>query len=152
MKTGLKGAAVGAESGLRELKILYSQNLKSIPGVLSGHVPEHLQAVDQQLTIMGVEALYKEQVLAYLRGIAKYSPDKPGAYQTSDEYYRANAIRFMYKKLTVSPPVSPIPGRTGIHMFLGGSGVGKTFTIAKLVAEQVCDKKDILRLVAVTGN
>lgn len=123
------------ETGLKELKILFTQHLRhSGSSDLSGQ-PESIQQIDQQLSLVGVDSIYKKEVANYLSELPSFNPLKSDQYRSSEEYYRANAIRFMYKKLSVATPIKPVHGCSSIHMFVGGHGVGKTCTIAKVASD-----------------
>lgn len=123
------------ETGLKELKILFTQHLRHSSSSKISQMPESIQQIDQQLTLVGVDSVYKKEVSDYLCELPSFNPLKSDQYRSTEEYYRANAIRFMYKKLSVSPPIKPVHGCSSIHMFVGGHGVGKTCTISKLASE-----------------
>ena len=133
------------ESGVRELKLLINSHIKTLSLEQGVQVPQHLSPVDQQLTLMGTDPVYKKEVLSYLEGLPVFAPGKSGAHKSPAEYYRSHAIRYMYRKISVYPAIVPSTGHTGVHMFVGGSGVGKTCTVAKLASHiQSAYKRNVL--------
>ena len=136
------------EQGMKELKVLCNQHLRHFTTGDDPDLPESIRQTEQQLSLVGVDPIYKKEVIDYLRDLPAFNPLKSDKYRSSDDYHRANAIRFMYKKVSVCPPIKPIHGCNSVNMIVGGHGVGKTCTIAKLASELKVNEKTNVLLVS----
>lgn len=133
------------ENGLRELKMICNYHMKKSSSSEYQNLSESIYQVEQQLDLVGIDFIYKKEVIDYLRDLPSFNPLKSDQYRNSEAYYRSHAIKFMYKNISVIQPIKGIEGCSSVHIFVGGHGVGKTCTIAKLASIlKVKDKKRVL--------
>ncbi len=135
------------ESGLEELKLLLVEALRNKSGSLLENIPDHLIGIEQQLRVMGVDPAH---VAALLKHLDSLPPPDAGASvpESRDEYYRAHALRWMFKRVQIAPRWSIIPGSTSVHVLVGPTGVGKTAMAAKLAAHYHLKEKAKILLVS----
>ena len=135
---------MGLEAGLRELKFLLAESLRKRSDSQYENLPEPIANVARQLAIMGVDDTRLAELIKYLDSL----PEKKGkdmADEEKAEYYKAQALRWMLKRIRIAPRWDVMSGALGIHCFVGPTGAGKTATVAKLAAHfHMKEKKSVL--------
>lgn len=132
------------EASLRELKTIVLEVLKSKDGAAFKDLDKPLSDLVKQMQIMGVNEGTIAQLVRFLKNLDKDGKDEREEVDKA-EYYKIHAIKWMLKRIKIAPSfVSPEDGCL-IHTFVGGAGVGKTTSIAKLAALLFLrEKMDIL--------
>lgn len=121
------------ESGVQELKMILLEALRDDRFSLIREVPMHLHEIYKTLQMMGIEPATLAELMQQLKGL----PDPEAVKKTNpnpQEYYRAEAIRWMMKRIKITPKLAITPGAPSVHVLVGPSGVGKTTMIAKLAS------------------
>jgi flagellar biosynthesis protein FlhF len=136
------------ESGLEELKILMFEALRNRDDSTLNNMPKYLLDIYTQLQLMGVEESQVIQLMNHLKSLP--TPDNAARTvpEAANEYYRAQAIRWMLKRISIAPKWTPVPGVTAVHAFFGPTGTGKTSIIAKLAAQY--HKRDKAKVLVVS--
>lgn len=95
---------------------------------------DYLFPIHQTLKNAGVDPFVISELTKHLHTlpppaeIAKASPD------TVESYYRDQAVRWMMKRIKISPKWNATPGITNVHAFLGTPGAGKTTLMSKIAS------------------
>lgn len=134
----------GLETGLREIKSLLIETLRSKDDSVLRDLPDHIVPLDRQLRAMGVDETYIADMVKHLRKL----PDVKGDIDTLEEHVRANAIRWMMKRLSVAPKWTPMSGATSLQAIVGPSGAGKTALVGKLAAQYHIKGKANVRVIS----
>ncbi len=135
------------ESGIEEIKMLLVEALRSKAGSLLENIPEHLVRIEQQLRAMGVDPAHVAALLKHLSSLPPPESNQ-SVPENRDEYYRAHALRWMFKRIQIAPRWNLVPGTTQIHVLVGPTGVGKTAMAAKLAAHYHLKEKAKVLLVS----
>ena len=139
-----KNQVNGLETGLREIKSLLIETLRQKDDSVLADLPDHIVPLDRQLRAMGVDEAYIADMIKHLRKL----PDVKGDIDTLEEHARANAIRWMMKRLSVAPKWTPMSGSTSLQAIVGPSGAGKTALVAKLAAQYHIKGKANVRVIS----
>lgn len=125
-----KSQVQALEAGMRELKLLLLENLRTKDGSVLQDLTPPLVLVDRQLRVMGVDDVSIAELMKHLRALPP--PDAQG--EAADAYYRDQAVRWMMKRIKIAPRWSVMPGAVSWQAFVGTAGVGKSSVVAKLAA------------------
>ena len=95
-----------------------------------GSIDSRYSEIIYTLEAMGVEQGMIDSLNRYLSNLPL--PDD----STQPHYYRDFAIRWILKRVQISPPLYDVQGEGnyGVHVFCGSAGSGKTSTIAKIAS------------------
>jgi flagellar biosynthesis protein FlhF len=107
----------------------------------------HLFPTIRSLQLSNVDAGLIADVSKHLSSL----PPPAEMLKTTDNveaYYREQAMRWMLKRIRISPKWTATPGITNVHAFIGNPGAGKT-TLLQKVATQI-QKKERHKLALVT--
>lgn len=129
-----KSQIEASESAILELKMLMLDVLRNTTGSALKDVPAPLIDIDRQLRLHEVDESQIASLLQHLRSLPEAELPRAGTQEEVREYYRAQAIRWMLKRIKIAPRWVGVPGTVAVHAFIGGTGVGKTTSIAKLGA------------------
>lgn len=119
------------DSGLHELRTLIFDEYIKRKGSFHEEMPAPMRKVFQRLQLMGVDEAEMSRLAEYLKGVTRPESENP---EQQHEYYQAQAIRWMMKRLKIGASWSPEAGERAIHVVVGPSGAGKTTAIAKIAA------------------
>jgi flagellar biosynthesis protein FlhF len=120
------------ESGINELKLLFSEYLRTREGTSLKGLPKYLLPIHQHLKIMGLEQEYIADLMKYLKGIPEH--DSSSGFDNLEDFYKSHAMRWMLKRIKIASRWNIVPGNTSIHTFIGPSGSGKTTILGKIAA------------------
>ncbi len=120
------------ESGLHELRLLFSEYLRTSEGTAISDLPKVLVPLYQHLKLMGLEQEHIAELLKFLKSIPE--PEEHGDFENPEEFYKSHAMRWMLKRIIIAPRWNIIAGNTALHAFIGPSGSGKTTLLAKIAA------------------
>ncbi len=120
------------ESALMELKVLMLDVLRTTNGSVLKDVPAQLVDIDRQLRIHEVDDTHISALIQSLKSIPEKELPRSATPEELREFYRAQAVRWMLKRIRVAPRWATVPGTVSVHAFVGGTGVGKTATVAKI--------------------
>ncbi|NRA43917.1 MAG: hypothetical protein HRU09_03060 [Oligoflexales bacterium] len=140
------------EAGLRELKLLCTHAIRQLPNQFKGEMPISFESIYEQLKLMGIEETYLFAILNHLKSIPSFEEGSKQAGESAKEYLKSHAIRYMFQKIKIYPRIKPTKGHSQIHLFFGGSGVGKSCTIAKIAANFQNKEKANVLLVSYDNN
>lgn len=140
------------ESGLRELKLLCTHAIRQLPSQFAGEMPSHFESIYEQLKLMGLEETYLLGILNHLKSLPSFEEGSKTSGESSEEYIKSHAIRYMFEKIKIYPRIKLTKGHSQIHLFFGGSGVGKSCTIAKIAANFQNKEKANVLLVSYDNN
>ncbi len=135
------------ETGLQEVKLLLLEALRTKEGSTIKNLPAHLVNLDRSLRSMGIEDIHIAKLVQHLLTLSSVKQPESGQLSL-EEFYRAQAIRWMLKKIKVAPQWTVMDGHMSIQAFVGSTGVGKTTTISKLAAHYFVKKKKKVALVS----
>jgi len=135
------------ETSLHEMKMLLLETLRTKEGSTIKNLPAHLVNLDRSLRAMGIEEVH---LVKLMQGLMNHPQPKTtdGQQLSQEEYYRAQAIRWMLKKIKIAPQWTLMDGQLSIHAFVGSTGVGKTTVISKLAAHYHIKKKKKVAIVS----
>ena len=122
------------ESSLHELRALLGESIYSRSRQGESSTPEHLQKIEAQLLLMGIDEETIVSLLKFLSEVAGPEDNQRKIPESEEEYYRHQAIRWMIKRIKIAPRWSLSSGATAVHAIAGGTGVGKTTMVAKLAS------------------
>ncbi|MEZ4744210.1 MAG: DEAD/DEAH box helicase family protein [Bdellovibrionota bacterium] len=93
------------------------------------------------MRINGLGEAHIAKLINHLNQIPK--PDEPtlASFEGIDDYYNAQAIKWMIKKIHIEPRWTLLEGSNSIHAFVGPCGSGKTATICKIAAHYKREEK-----------
>lgn len=128
----------GIETNLGNLKVLMSDMLKSDRFDLGEDTPRELVEIYKQLAITGVDEGHISKMLQHLSGLP--APDKKTA-QIDEDYYRTHAMRWMFRRIKIAPPIETADGSPVVQALVGMSSVGKTTLLCKLASHIKANKK-----------
>jgi flagellar biosynthesis protein FlhF len=136
------------ENGLYELKLLLLETLRQKDGSLIQDLPLAMATIERQLKLMGVDGTNIAELLKHLRSLP--SPESTGHVnpEADEEYYKAQAIRFMMKRIKIAPRWTVLSGTTAVQAIVGPSGAGKSSLIAKIAAHYHLKEKNKVRVVS----
>ena len=98
----------------------------------------------KRLKIMNLD----EDVISQLsKHLTALSPD-PSKIEDAFEFYQGQAIRWMMKRIKISPRWNAMDGEVQVHTFIGPSGAGKSSIVCKLAAEYHLNEKRKVLLVS----
>ncbi|MCX6117322.1 MAG: hypothetical protein NT027_07260 [Proteobacteria bacterium] len=120
------------EGAVKDVKNLIIEALRQRDVETHGH--SHLFAINQTLKAAGID----EASIAELNRHMSSLPPPSEINKSIDEvegYYRDQAMRWMLKRIRISPKWNATPGITSVHVFVGTPGSGKTSLISKVAAE-----------------
>ncbi|MFK7824196.1 MAG: hypothetical protein AB8G05_08565 [Oligoflexales bacterium] len=140
------------ESGLKELKLLCTHAIRQLPNQFSGEMPGHFEPIYEQLKLMGLEETYLFAILNHLKSLPNFEEGSKVAGESAEEYMKSHAIRYMFQKIKIYPKIKLTKGHSQIHLFCGGSGVGKSCTVAKIAAYFQNKEKANVLLVSYDNN
>lgn len=136
------------QAGLQEMKMLLLENLRNKDGSPLKNLPGHLVDLDRSLRAAGIDEVYIAKLMKHLASIPESEMKSDGAKATPEEYFKSQAIRWMLKKIKIAPQWNLTEGSTATHVFMGGTGVGKTSLVAKLAAHYFLKKNKKILLVS----
>lgn len=119
------------DSGLHELRTLIFDEYTKRKGSFHEQMPPAMGKVFQRLQLMGVDEAEMSRLAEYLKGLKAPEGDNSELHY---EYYQAQAIRWMMKRLKIAASWTPEAGERAIHVVVGSSGSGKTSSVAKIAA------------------
>ncbi len=119
------------DAGLQELRTFVFDEYVKRKGSFLGDAPAAMRKIFQRLQLMGVDEAELNRLGEYLKGLPPPEGENPDQHH---EYYQAQAIRWMMKRLKISASWSPEAGERSIHVVVGPSGSGKTSSVAKIAA------------------
>lgn len=120
------------ETSLDEIKMILLDVLAKNDGERYKDLPKSITSLDQYLRVMGVDELNRINILNYLTSLPQPSEQDLKQFESIDAYYKLHAMKWMMKKIKISPQWSVVKGVNTVHVFFGSTGCGKTSTIAKL--------------------
>lgn len=136
------------QASLGELKVLLLDTLRSSTGSLTKDLPLEIAQIERQLRIAGVDSTHIGRLVEHLSAVAPQgSTDAEGSQSYSDNL-QTEAIKWMLKRIKVSPRWVPTKGSTAVHVLVGPPGSGKTSTAAKLAAHFTLKEKCKVLLVS----
>jgi flagellar biosynthesis protein FlhF len=136
----------GLEMSLREMRSLLAESIRNHHSELIRDLPPSLRQLEDQLKISGVQA---KVIIDLIRGIqANESSKKSVPDENKFEHYRAEAIKWLMKRIHIAPKWTFEKGSPSFHVLVGGSGVGKTSTLAKLATHFVNKEKTNLTILS----
>lgn len=122
----------GLESSLYEIKNLISSNIYSRSTDFYKDLPESAAKVVEKLQLMDIAPNYLIEISKYLRNLPA---EDMGQGDSAFESYQAQAVRWMLKRIKISPGFNTSVGENSIQVIVGGTGVGKSSIVAKIAAD-----------------
>jgi flagellar biosynthesis protein FlhF len=118
------------EGGIRDVKsmlveVLRTQNLVDDK---SGF----LFPIKQRLEIAGVDSFIISDLTRHMNSLPPPSEIAKVGAEGVEAYYQDQAIRWMMKRIKISPKWNATPGITAVHAFVGTPGAGKTTLMSKI--------------------
>lgn len=92
----------------------------------------HLFSVERAFKSAGIDEGIIADAMRYLNSLPPASEIARTSSESVETYYRDQAIRWMMKRIKISPKWSATPGITNVHAFIGTPGAGKTTLLAKI--------------------
>ena len=134
------------EGAVSDVKTMLLESLRNQSE--DAKIPGHLFPIDRAFK----SALVDEAIIAEaMRHLHTLPPPAEIARTSNDSvetYYRDQAIRWMMKRIKISPKWSATPGITNVHAFIGTPGCGKTTLLAKIAT--AIHKKDRHKVAIIT--
>lgn len=109
---------------------------------------QYLFSVQQALKTAGVDEFIIADLSKHLNTLPPPAEIAKASTDNIDGYYRDQAIRWMMKRIKISPKWTSTPGITNIHAFLGTPGAGKTTLMCKIAS--TIHKKDRHKIALLT--
>lgn len=133
----------GIESSLYEIRNLISNNIYARSTDFYKDLPEAAARVVEKLQLMGIAPNYLIELSKYLKNLP--AEDEVGTSDASFENYQAQAVRWMLKRIKISPSFNTSVGESSVQVMVGGTGVGKSSVVAKIAADfHLNHKKNVL--------
>lgn len=133
------------DAGLHELRTVVYDELTRGKGSLVEGMGPGLSKLFQRLKMMGLDEGEMSKLAEFLKALPiEKSNDPEHIFQT----YQTQAIRWMMKRIKVSPPWNPVMGERAIHVLVGSSGSGKSSNAAKIAHHYRTEHKQRVLLVA----
>lgn len=129
------------ETGLKEVRALLLDVLRNNATDTEGDLPPVIFDIYRQLKAHGVDDVYLANCIKAMTSLEPTPEVQAGGPDALKDFYRSQAIRWMLRRIKISPRVSQLPGTTAIHAIMGPSGIGKTSLIAKLAHHLVTKEK-----------
>jgi flagellar biosynthesis protein FlhF len=134
------------ETGLDELKVLFTDSLRGKEDSFLKDLPNHLVAIAKQLRMTGVDEAHIISLMKYLTSLPVDQLNKKA--EDAAGYCQSQAIKWMLKQVKIAPQFEALPGSMAIHAIVGATGAGKTSTIAKLVFQMSKKSKGKILLIS----
>jgi flagellar biosynthesis protein FlhF len=125
------------EGAVYELKNLVLDLVKDSK---SSSVPTHLFSLERSLSAAGIDPSYISEMVRHLAALPSPEDLSKTGQDNFDAYYRDQAVRWMMKRLKISPKWTNTPGMTNVHVMLGTPGSGKSTLLSKIAT--AISKKD----------
>lgn len=120
------------EGGIQEIKMLTLEALKNKEGSIIEGLPNYLIPLESNLRFTGIGDTHIAKLMQFLLSLPEPNGMELKNYESIDDYYKAQAIKWMFKKIKISETLAKNIGSTSIHTFIGPTGAGKTLTLAKI--------------------
>ena len=119
---------ISIESSIEEVRTLVVDYLSRKSDSTFRGVSEPVANIIKQLKVMSVNDTTVSGLVKHLKSVPE------GKNEDLFEYYQKHAIRWLMKRIKISPKWSPMDGSTQLHIVVGPSGVGKSSMVAKLAS------------------
>lgn len=119
----LEGAVHDVKAML--IESMRSQNEKK-------NIPDHLFAIERTFRSAHIDDGIIADAMRHLSSLPPPAEIIRTGSDSVETYYRDQAIRWMMKRIKISPKWAATPGITNVHAFLGTPGAGKTTLLAKI--------------------
>lgn len=122
----------GLESSLYEIKNLISSSMHSRSADFYKDLDDPACKVLEKLQLMGIAPTYLIELSSFFKNLPQLeNPVK----EIDFDGYQAQAVRWMLKRIKLSPNFNTAVGETSVQVVVGGTGVGKSSIVAKLAAD-----------------
>ncbi len=129
-----KSSINNLEGGIEELKALLLEALRTKENHIISQIPKSMTKLYRQLSLTGIDESELAKLITYLKDLPDPTENSNKIPINMGDHYQSQAIRWMLKRISITPKWTPVSGTTKIRAFVGPSGSGKTSAIAKLAA------------------
>lgn len=136
------------DAGIHELKLLLLEALRAKETSQFEDVPIAAATILTQLKVMGVSESTIVELIKHIKAL----PAPEERMTVDEDYYRAQAIRWMMKRIKIAPKWVVMKGTTSYQVVVGPTGVGKSSTIAKLAAHYKIKEHANVMVVSMDNN
>tara|TARA_B100000902_G_C27201829_1_gene859468 strand:- start:23 stop:1189 length:1167 start_codon:yes stop_codon:yes gene_type:complete len=117
---------MGLEASINDMKSIFLEHVRETDGSIYEGLVGPLAALVTRLKHSGISDGCISEIIQYLRKL----PEQVGE-EGSADYYQDHCIRWILKRVTISPHWLVQSGATRIHCIVGASGVGKSSVVIK---------------------
>lgn len=121
------------EGAVRDVKTLLIESLRGKFQETSGNA--HLFTIEQTLRTAGVDDAITAELTRHMNSLPPPAEIAKLTSENIENYFKDQAMRWMLKRIKISPKWTSTPGITNIHAFAGTPGAGKSTLMAKIATE-----------------
>lgn len=118
------------EGAVHDVKTLLLESLRN--RMEASNTSPHLFTVERCLKTAGVDDAITAELIRFLNSLPPPAEIVKATTDNIEGYYRDQAMRWMLKRIKISPKWNATPGMTNIHAFIGTPGAGKTTLMSKI--------------------
>lgn len=128
---------ISIESSIEEVRTILVDYLSNQKDSSFKGVKAPVASIITRLKLMNLNEDIISQMVKHLESISYDEDNREDSY----EFYQGHGIRWLMKRVKISPRWTMIDGETQVHTLVGPSGVGKSSLICKLAAEYYLNEK-----------
>ena len=118
------------EGAMQEIKAMLVESLRAQN--VGKNIPEHLFAIERSFKSAQIDDGIIADAMRHLNSLPPPAEIARTSTESIETYYRDQAIRWMMKRIKISPKWNATPGITNVHAFIGTPGAGKSTLLAKI--------------------